>query len=78
MARTQGGLKGIVWRASVRRGFFGGQPAWMTVFAVIGAVKAFRRFAGSTPDVVYSEELAPGQALVITHHADLRLGDDQR
>ena len=78
MARTQGGIGGMIWRASVRKGFFGGQQTWMTVFAVLGAVKAFRRFAGSTPDLVYSEELAPGQALVITHHADLRLGDKQR
>jgi hypothetical protein len=73
-----GFLGRLIWRTSVRKGFFGGQQTWMTVFAVIGAVKAFRRFAGGTPDLVYSEELAPGQALVITHHADLRLGDKQR
>ena len=73
-----GFLGRLIWRTSVRKGFFGGQQTWMTLFAVIGAVKAFRRFAGSTPDLVYSEELAPGQALVITHHGDLRLGDKQR
>ena len=76
MARTQGGLKGIVWRAAVRRGFWGGQRNWMTVFAVIATVKAVRRLAGGTPDVVYVEELEPGHALLITHHADLRLGDE--
>ena len=73
-----GFLARLIWRTSVRKGFFGGQQTWMTVFAVVGAVKAFRRFAGGTPDVVYTEELAPGQALIITHHADLRLGDKQR
>ena len=73
-----GFLGRLIWRTSVRKGFFGGQQTWMTVFAVVGAVKAFRRFAGGTPDVVYTEELAPGQALIITHHADLRLGDKQR
>lgn len=75
MARTQGGLKGIVWRAAVRKGFWGGQRNWMTVFAVIAATKAVRRLAGRTQSVVYTEELLPGQALVITHHADLRHGD---
>ena len=67
-----------VWLIAVRRGFFGGQRTWMTVFAVMGATKAFRRIAGNTRQVVYSEELRPGQALVITHHEDLRLGDKKR
>ncbi len=64
-----------LWRTSARKGFFGGQQTWMTVFAVVGAVRLFRRLAGSTPDVVYREPLAPGESLVITHHADVRLGD---
>ena len=67
-----------VWLIAVRRGFFGGQRTWMIVFAVMGATKALRRIAGNTQEVVYSEELLPGQALVITHHEDLRLGDKQR
>jgi hypothetical protein len=70
-----GFLSRLIWRTSVRKGFFGGQQTWMTVFAVIGAVKAFRRFTGGTPDLVYSESLAPGQALIITHHADVEHGD---
>jgi hypothetical protein len=78
VARTQGGLSGVIWRAAVRKGFWGGQRNWMTIFAVIAAVKAVRRVAGSTQSVVYTEELRPGQALVITHHADLHLGDEPR
>jgi hypothetical protein len=78
VARTQGGLGGIIWRAAVRKGFWGGQRNWMTVFAVIGTIKAVRRLTGSTQSVVYTEELKPGQALVITHHADVRLGDEPR
>ena len=66
------------WLLAVRKGFFGGERMWMTVFAVMGATKVFRRIAGNTQDVVYSEVLLPGQALVITHHEDLRLGDKQR
>ena len=78
MARPQGGLGGMLWRASVRKGFFGGQRLWFTIFAVSGAVKVFRRFSGSTPDIVYAEPLAPGEALLITHHADVLHGDKPR
>ena len=75
MARPQGGVGGMIWRASVRKGFFGGQRVWMTIFALAGAAKFLRRISGGTADIVYSEPLAPGQALLITHHADLLHGD---
>ena len=75
MARAQGGLQGMIWRAAIRKGFWGGQRNWMTLFAVIAAVKAVRRLAGSTQEIVFLEELPPGQALLITHHDDLRHGD---
>jgi len=78
MARPQGGIGGMIWRASVRKGFFGSSSPWMTVFAVMGAIKLLRRVAGGTADVVYTEELAPGQALIITHHADVLHGDKPR
>ena len=78
MARTQGGLGGIIWRAAVRNGLWGGKRYWSTLFVVLGTVKVVRRLAGSTQSVVYTEELKPGEALVITHHADLRLGDEPR
>lgn len=78
MARPQGGLGGLIWRASVRKGFFGNSRLWTTIFAVSAAMKLFRRIAGGTADVVYTEELAPGQALLITHHADLLHGDKSR
>ena len=47
----------------------------MTIFAVMGAAKVMRRLAGSVPDVVYTSELKPGQALLISHLADETLGD---
>lgn len=75
MAKTQGGLQGIIWRAAVRKGFWGGSRSWMTLFAVVATVKAARRIAGSTQEVVYVDELPPGRALLITHHADVHLGD---
>ena len=78
MARTQVGLGGIIWRAAVRNGLWGGRRHWTTLFAVLATVKLVRRLAGSVQEVVYSEKLEPGQALVITHHGDLRLGDEPR
>ena len=78
MARTQGGLGGIIWRASVRNGLWGGRKHWTTLFAVLATVKLVRRLAGSTKEVVFTEELKPGEAFIITHHGDLRMGDDPR
>jgi hypothetical protein len=78
MARTQGGLGGMIWRAAVRNGLWGGKRNWTALFAVLATVKVVRRLAGSVQEVVYSEKLEPGQALVITHHGDLRLGDEPR
>ena len=78
MARTQGGFGGIVWRAAVRNGLWGGQRHWMTLFAVLATVKVVRRLTGSVQEVVFTEELKPGEAFIITHHADLRLGDEPR
>lgn len=68
-------LKTYLWAIAVRKGFFGGQRYWMAVVAVVTAVKVFRRISGSTQDVVYCEELKAGQALVLTHHSDVRRGD---
>ena len=58
-----------VMRQGWRRGVLGGSPAW-TAFgglALLGYLggRALRREA----DVVFSEELAPGQSIRITHEA---------
>ncbi len=68
----------LIWLNALRRGFFGGSRVWMVVFAAMGTARLFKRLAGSEPDTVYCEELKPGEALLLTHHADLRLGDDLR
>ena len=64
----------FLWRNAVQKGLFGGNRRWATVFMVVGAVKLFRRVAGSVPETVYCEELKPGEALVITHLADETIG----
>lgn len=56
-------------REGWRRGVLGGSPAWTAAggLAVLGylAGKAWHR----EPEVVFSEKLAPGQALRILHEA---------
>ena len=69
---------GVIWRMARRRGLLGGSRVWMTVFAAIATARLFKRLAGSEPDTVYCEELKPGEALILTHHADQRLGDELR
>ena len=47
------------------KGVLGGNRAWTVVWVVIAVSGLIRRFAGDKPDIVYSEELEPGDALVI-------------
>lgn len=64
----------FIWRTAIRKGALGGNRVWITVFAIVGVAKLMRRIAGNVPETVYCEELAPGQALVITHLTDETLG----
>lgn len=58
-------LKSLV-RIGFARGV-GGSRGWLTVGVAAGALHLLRRMAKRTPDVVYTEELFPGQSLVIQH-----------
>jgi hypothetical protein len=54
----------------VRIGFargIGGSRGWLTLGVVAGGLQLLRRMAKREPDVVYSEELYPGQSVVIQH-----------
>lgn len=57
------GLAPLATRAW-RQGVLGGQRRWLGVGL---AVMVLRRARGRTEDVVYSETLAPGHYLVVTH-----------
>jgi hypothetical protein len=56
----------------LRRGLLGGSPFWLTVGGLVGAFRLFRRLTGTGPEVVFQEELTPGQSLVISHGAEPR------
>lgn len=58
--------------AGIRKGVVGGSRFWFLVAAGTTAFRVLRRITGSGPEIVYSEELAPGQSLVISNGADPR------
>ncbi|MDQ4090442.1 MAG: hypothetical protein M3163_09090 [Actinomycetota bacterium] len=54
----------------VRIGFargIGGSRGWLALGVVAGGVRMLRRMAKREADVVYLEELHPGQSMVIQH-----------
>ena len=54
-------------RLGVYRGLLGGNRGWMAIGAVAAGLRAFGKMAAKEPKVVFSEQLDPGQTLVITH-----------
>ncbi len=54
-------------RMAVAKGLLGGSRRWLAVGTAAVSVRALARLAAKEPKVVYSEELLPGQSLVITH-----------
>ncbi|MGI8807376.1 MAG: hypothetical protein ACR2KK_05975 [Acidimicrobiales bacterium] len=58
-------LKTLV-RVGFARGI-GGSRGWLALGVIAGALRLLRRMAKREPDVVYCEELYPGQSVVIQH-----------
>jgi hypothetical protein len=57
----------FITRNSFNKGLLGGSRFWMIVLGARLLVKVLRKLGGSEPVVVYSEELAVGQAVVIAN-----------
>jgi hypothetical protein len=58
-------LKNLV-RIGLARGI-GGSRAWLAVGVTAGGLRLVRRALKRQADVVYCEELRPGQSLVVQH-----------
>jgi hypothetical protein len=56
----------VLRRVGLARGI-GGSRAWLAIGLTAGGLQLARRALKREPDVVYSEELHPGQSLVIQH-----------
>ena len=54
-------------RLGVVRGLLGGNRGWMALGAVAVGLRGVGKMARKEPKVVFSEQLDPGQTLVITH-----------
>jgi hypothetical protein len=51
--------------AAVSRGVFGESRFWLVVAVIIGARFVVRKLGGDGPELLYSEELGPGDRLLI-------------
>jgi hypothetical protein len=58
-----------LFRQGLRRGIAGGNRTWMYVAVGAGLLRLFTKLAGTDEKVVLSEELKPGQALIISSPA---------
>jgi len=56
----------FLFRRGLLKGVLGGSRPWLAVWVVIAGVRVLRRLLHDEPEVVYSEKLEPGQALVIS------------
>lgn len=63
-------MLGLLLRQGFRRGVLGGNRTWLVVGGAALAVRLVKKLSGSEPETVYSEELKPGEALVIANGRD--------
>lgn len=60
-------MRRLLLAGALRKGLFGGSRFW-TVIGTLGlAMKVFRKITKDKPEVAFSEELRPGQTLLISH-----------
>ncbi|MCU1499368.1 MAG: hypothetical protein JWM47_3321, partial [Acidimicrobiales bacterium] len=65
--RKGGGLLGMAERAGIARGLFGGSKGWLYVGTGLWTLRTLRRLGERKPEILLSEELRPGQRLVIAN-----------
>lgn len=58
-------MAGYLYRRAQAQGLLGGNRTWSIVWAVLFGLRLLRRLTKDEPKVVYSEELEPGQAIII-------------
>lgn len=58
-----------LFRLGLRRGLMGGSRRWLFMGLMAGLGKLLARMAKSQREIVYREELKPGETVVIDHQA---------
>ena len=66
-AAPGGGLLRSAERRGINRGLFGGNRGWLYVGTGLWTVRTVRRLAERKPEILISEELEPGQRIVIAN-----------
>ena len=56
-----------VTRLGAVRGLLGGSRGWFAIWAAAAGFRLVAKVVRREPKVVYSEDLEPGESLVITH-----------
>jgi hypothetical protein len=66
-AASGGGLLRSAERLGINRGLFGGSRGWFYVGTGLWTLRTVRRLAARRPEILLSEELKPGQRMVIAN-----------
>jgi hypothetical protein len=56
----------LLYRRSQLKGLLGGSRGWTVLWATLFGARLLRRLTRSKPEILYCEELQPGQALVLS------------
>lgn len=59
-------MVGFLRRRATMRGPLGGSRQWTMVWAVLLAVRVYKRFTKSKPEILLTETVRPGEALLIS------------
>lgn len=65
--KADGGLLRMAERAGIARGVFGTSKGWLYVGTGLWTLRTMRRLALRKPEILLSEELRPGDRLVIAN-----------
>ena len=60
-------MKAFLWTRAVARGVFGTSRFWLVVAIFMGAVKLKDKFLNKGEELVFREELKPGQSFLVTN-----------
>jgi hypothetical protein len=66
MARKATKKKSLLYRQAQVRGLLGGSRPWTILWGVLAARRLLKRLLRDEPEVVYAEELRPGEAIVLS------------
>ncbi len=67
-----------VLRRGMVKGVLGGSRPWLVAWGIAAGIRVLRRLTRSEPEVVLVEQLAPGEALLITHDTVNRAQERRR